>query len=265
MLPTLRHALRRLSVLLLLPCALLAAPGANAETPPRVLVFGDSNSWGWIASPQAFPVQRLDDAQRWPGVLGQALNGQATVQVDALSGRTVDVDYPEAMAGFPGPLFNGSRSLAEALAREAPVDLLVLMLGTNDLRADLGRSPQDIAQGLAGLVRQAAQFGSGVLTTYAAPRVLLVVPPPLGDVSATPMGAFFAGMQAKSRALAPAVRQLAQDSPVAVFDAADATGPIAGVDGVHLTAEQHQRLGHALAPVLRQMLVPATKATHRKE
>ncbi|TVT74013.1 MAG: hydrolase [Denitromonas halophila] len=231
---------------------LVAAHAAQAERLPRILVFGDSNSWGWIASPQGFPAQRLNDAARWPGVLGAALAGQATVLVDGLSGRTVDADYPEALVGLPGALFNANRSLPEALARETPLELLIVMLGTNDLRTDLGRTPDTIAHGLHTLVEQARRFGHGVATPYAPPTVLVVAPPPLGDVSRTPLRAFFAGMAAKSHALAPAVQRALAGTPV--FDATEATGPLAGIDGVHLSAAQHAMLGQALAPVVRRAL-----------
>ncbi|MCZ4304840.1 GDSL-type esterase/lipase family protein [Zoogloeaceae bacterium G21618-S1] len=243
--------------------ALLAiAHAAQAERLPRVLVLGDSNSWGWIASPQGFPAQRLNDAARWPGVLGAALAGQATVLVDGLSGRTVDVDYPKPLVGLPGALFNGSRSLPEALARETPLDLLIVMLGTNDLRSDLGRTPDAIAHGLRTLVEQARRFGHGVATPYAPPAVLVVVPPPLGDVSRTPLRAFFAGMEAKSRALAPAVQRALTGTPI--FDAAETTGPLAGIDGVHLSAAQHAMLGQALAPAVRRALIlPTAQETAR--
>ena len=227
---------------------------AHAERLPRVLVFGDSNSWGWIATPQGLPTQRLDDAARWPGVLAAALTGQAQISVDALSGRTVNADYPEPLVGLPGTLFNGSRSLPEALAREAPLDLLIIMLGTNDLRSDLGRSPEAIARGLHTLIAHTRTFGHGVATTYAPPKVLVVIPPPLGDVSATPLRAFFSGMEAKSRALAPAVRDSLADADVIVMDAATATGALAGVDGIHLSATQHAILGQALAPLVRRTL-----------
>lgn len=237
---------------------------AHADRLPRVLVFGDSNSWGWVATAQGLPTQRLDDDARWPGVLAAALAGQAQIGVDALSGRTVDIDYPEPLVGLPGTLFNGSRSLPEALARETPLDLLIVMLGTNDLRSDLGRTPEAIARGLRTLITQTQTFGHGVATTYAPPKVLVVIPPPLGDVSATPLRAFFGGMEAKSRALAPAVQRALAGTNVRVFDAAEATGPLAGVDGIHLTAAQHAMLGQALTTVVRRSLdLPAPQETAR--
>lgn len=242
--------------------ALLQA--AHAERLPRVLVFGDSNSWGWIATPQGLPTRRLDDDARWPGVLAAALAGQARVGVDALSGRTVDVDYPEPLVGLPGTLFNGSRSLPAALARETPLDLLIVMLGTNNLRSDLGRTPEAIARGLHTLIAQTRDVGHGVATTYTPPKLLVVIPPPLGDVSATPLRAFFGGMEAKSHALAPAVRRALAGVDMRIFDAAEATGALAGVDGVHLTAAQHAMLGQALAPLVRRALdLPAPQETAR--
>lgn len=246
--------LRQLLCLLLLAATLSCA---QADRLPRVLVFGDSNTWGWIPTPQGLPTRRLDDAHRWPGVLASALGGRAQVMVDGLSGRTVDVDYPTPLVGLPGDLFNGRTHLPEALAREAPLDLVVIMLGTNDLRSDLHRSPTAIAQGLAGLVDQVSELGHGVATRYPPPQVLVVVPPPLGDVSATPLRANFTGMAPKSHALTPAVQRALNNRHATLYVAEEATGPLAGVDGIHLTAAQHQRLGQALIPVVTHLIESA--------
>ena len=160
-----------------LVAGLLASSPAPAQTPAHVLVYGDSNSWGWTPQATAFPTQRLPFGQRWPDVMAARLGSKVVVSVDALSGRTVDMDYPEPVGSVPGADFNGARFLPAAIAREMPIDLVVVMLGTNDLRSDLDRTPDQIAGGVRRLVDLVRGSAGGVLTTYPAPRVLIVAPP----------------------------------------------------------------------------------------
>jgi len=259
-----RHPLRAGRRLLPLLTILFFCHLAQASS-ARVLVYGDSNSWGWIPTPRGVPTTRLADAQRWPGVLARALGDGTEVKVDALSGRTAGTDYPAPLVGLPGTIFNGRRSLAVALGESTPLDLVILMLGTNDVRNDLARSASGIAQDIAALAAEVRHKGSGVATTYPPPRVLVVVPPPLGDVSHTPIGGAFEGMAPKSLALGVALRRALAGHDVTLFDASQATGTARGLDGIHMTPEQHAALGRALAPVVRGLLrhdLPSTQETH---
>jgi hypothetical protein len=96
--------------------ALIFAAPSFAQSVTRVLVFGDSNSWGWTPERAGFPTVRLPDGQRWPDVMAARLGDAVSVKVDALSGRTVDVDYAQPIGSVPGDQFNGARSLPSAIA-----------------------------------------------------------------------------------------------------------------------------------------------------
>lgn len=240
--------------LLLILAALIAlAIGPAHADPVRVLVYGDSNSWGWIPSAQGAPTQRHPARSRWPDVMAQALGEGFDVDVDALSGRTVDVGYAEPVGALPGEAFNGRRALPSALAAALPVDVLVIMLGTNDLRPSLSRTPEDIAGSLRRLVEEIPTYQAGVLTTYTAPQVLVVAPPPLGDVSRTPIRGVMAGAEANSSRLGEAIAAAFQGSRARVFNAG-AVITTDGIDGVHFSAAAHQRLGSALANEVRALL-----------
>lgn len=241
--------LRILTVLL----AFLGAGHATAQQPPRILVFGDSNSWGWTAQASGFPTARLDAGLPWPDVMANRLGTGFVVSVDALSGRTTNVDYAEPVGTVPGNGFNGARALPAAIAREMPVALVLIMLGTNDVRSDLDRTPAQIAAGLRTLVETVRNAAGGVLTSYPAPRVLVVVPPHIQDTSRTPIGGIMAGAQEKSRALAEAARAALSGVDVPVFDAASVV-TISGIDGVHMTPADHQALGEAMAAEIRRVL-----------
>ena len=91
----------------------------------RLLCYGDSNTWGYIPGSAG----RYTFNQRWPGVLQNELVGRARVFEDGLSGRTTIYDDP-----FEKNL-NGEKHLLAALKRCTPLDLVILMLGTNDLKS----------------------------------------------------------------------------------------------------------------------------------
>jgi lysophospholipase L1-like esterase len=237
-------------------CLLLAlwAHDAQAEG-KRVLVFGDSNTWGWKPHSGGLPGARLADRQRWTSVLQQHLGPAYIIVVDGLNGRTVDASYAEPVASLQGADFNGELALRVALAREAPLDLVLIMLGTNDTQDPLNRSAAQIAQGVAKLVAITLKDYAGVFTTAQRPTVLVVAPPALGDISKTPFREVFAGgAREKSGQLAAALAQRGAADGFAVVNATRLVGQAAGVDGVHLTWQQHQRLGVALAPVVRRAL-----------
>jgi lysophospholipase L1-like esterase len=244
--------MRRVGLASLIAALAFRSP-ADARPPAHVLVYGDSNSWGWTPEPTAFPTERLARGERWPDVMAARLGRGAIVSVDALSGRTVDVDYPEAVGTVPGRDFNGARFLRVAIARELPLDLVVIMLGTNDVRADLDRTPKQIAAGIRTLVDIVRSSAGGVLTDYPAPRVLVVIPPHVEDTSKTPIGGVMAGAQDKSRALAAAVTQALAGTDTPVFDASTVVR-VHGVDGVHMTAADHRVLGDAVAAVVKRLL-----------
>ena len=245
------------AVALLFPLIAFAAP------PARVLVYGDSNTWGWEPVQSGFPTRRYVAADRWPEVVRRALGERAEVVVDALSGRTVDIDHVAAVGKLAPEAFNGLRGIAPAVARELPLDLVVVMLGTNDVANDQNRSPAQIAAGMAELVRTIRGIDGGVLTAYPAPRVLVVVPPPIGDSSRTPIGARIdAQSQGKSQALASAYQEALEGiDGVSVVDAGEATGVIQGVDGIHLTATQQHALGVALAARIEETLASQPQET----
>lgn len=233
--------------------ALAAVP---EPAPVRLLAYGDSNTWGWKPVPDGRPVPRYADDQRSPGVMQKALGRQFAVEVNGLIARTLDVDIERGVGQLQGQDHNGGRRLALSLAEAAPVDLLVLMLGTNDLADAFDRTPEQIAAGLAKIVDTARGAGASALGRGQGlhQRVLVVVPPPLGDTSRTPFKGTF-GPQAieKSHRLAAAYREAGAELGVPVFDAGAVVAHADGVDGLHLSAQAHRRLGEALAAEVRRL------------
>lgn len=212
-----------------------------------ILCFGDSLTWGWVPSDPVVPTVRHPAGTRWTGVLAERLGPGYRVVEEGLSGRTTTADDPL------DPRLNGSAYLPAALASHLPVDLVVLMLGTNDTKAYFGRTPFDIAAGVAVLLGQVAASAGGVGTAYPAPQVLLVAPPPLGDVTDPWLAEVFAGGREKSARLAEHLRALAGYVGVPFFDAGSVISTD-GVDGIHLTAQNNRDLGAALAREVQRVL-----------
>lgn len=229
-----------------------AAQGAGE--PERVLVFGDSNSWGWVPIEAGVPTTRYAPEDRWPEVMRAELGSGYEVVVDALSGRTTDVDDPTAP--MDGAALNGAEYLPAAIAAHLPLDLVVIMLGTNDTKAQFGRTPFRIALGAGHLVEIAQSSGDmfgGGWYDYDAPEVLLVAPPPMGPQ--TVFSDTFEGEVgvARSEGLAPAYQAVAEAADARFFDAGSVISTD-GVDGVHFTAEAQRTLGEAMAEQVRGVL-----------
>lgn len=202
----------------------------------EILAFGDSLTWG--ADP-ASGLRHPAGAQ-WPRVLEAGLQGRARVTADGIGGRTTCRD------DHGGPACrNGARALPQALAAAMPLDLVILMLGTNDLKPVHGGRAIGAEAGMRRLVEIIETFPWKPRDAH--PAILIVAPPHCGMAGDQPPAG---GREiAQSRLLAPLYAALAQQRGCGFFDAAQVARPSA-VDGVHLEADQTAALGRALvAPV----------------
>jgi lysophospholipase L1-like esterase len=223
----------------------------------RILVFGDSNSWGWTPRPDMEPTTRYDAATRWPGVLSANLGDRFEIIEEALSGRTTDLDDPDIdlpANALRGATMNGARVLPALLASHLPLDLVIVMLGTNDLKKRFQRESKDVASALAGLAQLVKECEGGIRTVYPSPQVLLIAPPPLGTTFYNPEE--WAAAHEKSLAVGAALERAATGLKLPVFDAGQVI-TVDGIDGVHLTAQAHRKLGEAVAAKVRTLLEPA--------
>lgn len=211
----------------------------------RVLCFGDSLTWGWVPVPDAMPSERYPYAERWPGIMANELGDQYEIIEEGLSGRTTNATDPLDSR------LNGAAYLPAALASHLPLDLVIIMLGTNDSKVRYQRSVHDIATGMEQLVTQVQTSAGGVGTTYPAPEVLVVAPPPLGTISHPWFADVFEGGHEKTRGLAAAYEHLALFYGTGFCDAGQVT-ETGGVDGIHLTAENNAALGQTIAAAVQR-------------
>lgn len=201
-----------------------------------ILCYGDSNTRGSI--PCTFH-ERYPRSIRWPGRLQSILGAHYHVIEEGLGGRTTNLEDPEEEGR------NGKASLLPCLRSHRPVDLVILMLGTNDLKAMFSASAQLIAQNAGELVRiiQTSQAGR----ESGNPLVLLVAPPPLSELSQFKNE--FAGGEEKSRLFRDLYRQQAEVLGCLFLDAGEFVIS-SKLDGIHWEESGHLRFAQALAQFL---------------
>ncbi|WP_375230220.1 SGNH/GDSL hydrolase family protein [Roseobacter sp. S98] len=211
---------------------------------PGVLCFGDSNTHGTQAMRFWGDRRRFAREARWPDVMARELGAGWDVIAEGHPGRTAVFDDP-----IEGSHKNGQRALPVLLESHRPLDLVVVMLGTNDLKARFGVSATDIALGIERLVQDISRSDAG--PDGNAPTVIIAAP-----AGATETGIFeeiFAGAAAKSRALPAILEQMATRHGVGFFNAGS-VAEVDPVDGIHLSAQAHEAIGRAMADTVRKQL-----------
>ena len=207
-----------------------------------VLCYGDSLTWGYNAEGPSR--HALED--RWPTVLQAALGDEARVIAEGLNGRTTAFDDHSA-----GEDRNGTRVLPTLLGTHSPLDLIIIMLGSNDMKPWVHGNPLAAKHGMGRLVKIVR--GHAYPLEAEAPEVLLVSPPPIRSTENVEFAQMFAGGDVASAKLAGLYSALADDAGCGFFDAGSVaeTTPL---DGVHLDAANTRKIGEALAPLVRVML-----------
>jgi lysophospholipase L1-like esterase len=210
-----------------------------------ILCYGDSNTWGYNPCGG-----RYDYTIRWPTVMASLLNssGQENaaywVVEEGLNGRTTCLEDP--VEGDK----NGLRQLIPILRSHKPLDLVIIMLGTNDLKHRFNPSLYEVSRG-AQLVAKAA-LASETGPGDGKPQVLLVCPPPVVDA---PVFAQIISKDAVeiSRKLPPYYKDCAKEAGAAFFDAGSVVSS-SPVDGIHWEAENHKKFAGAMAAQVRNLL-----------
>ncbi len=207
-----------------------------------ILFFGDSNTWGY----QSVTTRRYPFDVRFTGLLSERFS-QCKIIEEGLKGRTNGFD------DCLEPFSNGSRYLPMILRTHDPIDIFVIMLGTNDVKRRFCNTASDIAKSLETNIKivQAPQFWGGVH----APGILIISPPCVTmDFTGSSMdGAFDESSVKTSQQLADEYRKVAETYGCDFLDAGMYTGPCKE-DGIHLDAEGHRKLADAIEIKLNQML-----------
>jgi lysophospholipase L1-like esterase len=194
-----------------------------------VLCFGDSNTWGFDPETDG----RRPWEQRWPGCLQRLLGLGYRVVEEGLNGRTACWEDPLSHGR------NGRAMLGPLLESHFPVDMLVLMLGTNEMKSRFGLTAHDVARGVQTLVQDAWQ------SEFPPRRILWICPPRLVVIRAA-WAAEFQKAGEKSARLAQCCEPLAREAG-ALFLNAGLVVSGDQLDGVHLTEAEHEALARAVA------------------
>jgi lysophospholipase L1-like esterase len=204
-----------------------------------IVAFGDSNTWGYDPA----TATRFAPQVRWTGVMQRELGPDHSVIEEGLNGRTTVFDDPIE------PDRRGADYLPPCLRSHAPLDLLIIALGCNDMKMRFSASPGDIADGAERLIEiaRAEAVGPGGVP----PSIILVAPPPIAKL--TEFAETFGGAREKSLVLALRYRDVAERSGVGFVDAGEFIA-CSDLDGIHFEVDSHAILGRAMAEAVRMVL-----------
>jgi len=205
----------------------------------RIVCFGDSNTWGYNPETKS----RYPKAERWPGVMAAALGNGFDVVEEGLNGRTTVWEDPIEEHKC------GKDHLIPIVRSHKPFDLLIIMLGTNDLKHRFSLTPFDIAEGAGRLVQIARRIADPV--EGPAPAVLLVAPPPVAILS--DFAEMFRGAVEKSRSLSVEFTRVAHELSCPLLDLSR-VAVSSPVDGIHFDRENQEKVGIAMAEKVKQVL-----------
>ena len=202
-----------------------------------ILCFGDSLTWGY--NPETN--ERFQYKERWTSLLEEKLkmnNKEYIVITEGLCGRTTI---------FPDPFLKDRESVVPlklALESHDP-DIVILMLGTNDLKSYVNGNPKEIALGCLKLIQIIKEHKS--LSKKDPIGIILVIPPKIGEFISDAMINFFFDICHSSKDLATHYKNIAKLSCIKVINTNDFINLNSNnTDGIHLNKEQNVLLANRL-------------------
>lgn len=207
-----------------------------------ILCFGDSLTWGFMAG--TWTRHAFED--RWPNMLAAGLEGKARVIEEGMNGRTTAYDDPTDAAEL-----NGAKALPIMLKSHEPLDLVIIMLGTNDLKFAQRCRAFDAALGMGRLIQIVQHYPFN--DNYPPPQLLIMSPPALVETSDAWFDELWGHAISESKKFPDHYRRIAEEAGVHFFDAG-AVAKADPTDGGHLDAANTRAIGEALAPVVKKIL-----------
>lgn len=221
----------------------------------RIMIYGDSNSWGLLDDGQGLRYEN-----RWPKVMAQRLAETLTTTVEiieeCLPGRTTA--YPDPQEG---PEYNGLPFLKPALLSHAPIDLVLVMLGTNDGKQRFHASADAITDNLITLAKiiRRAPVGQGRWRDAPPPQALMIAPANLGPRTTQESWLRFEEWRGGADTIAAIPSLLSQkvaelgDKGVFFADANQAV-TASNQDPIHWPASSHHKMGALIADHITQIM-----------
>ena len=198
---------------------------------PTILCFGDSNTHGTRPVTELGRFGRYPKGQRWPDILADRLGPEVEVISEGLPGRTTVHDDP-----VEGGKRSGLDVLPAILLSHVPVDLMILMLGTNDLKARFAVTAHEIARSVERLVTEARALAPEI-------DILIVAPAPVTEAGV--LSDVFQGAVEKQKSLDRHLRAAAGRQGCAFMAAGDHI-KASPIDGVHWTEDAHLAFAGAI-------------------
>jgi len=209
-------------------------------TKKTVLCYGDSITWGKNPADE----KRMSADERWTGVLGNGLGNDYSVIEEGLPGRTTVWDDPVS-----GVYKNGLNYLIPCLDSHRPIDLCILMLGTNDLKKRFSLSATEIARGITVLVEVIKKSETGPEGT--APKILLLAPPQI--IKSSKFSDEFRNSYNKSQKLPDYYAKIANDYSLEFIDTSKII-VASELDGVHPDVSEHLKFGNAVLKKVKEIM-----------
>ncbi len=209
-----------------------------------ILCYGDSNTHGTPALKELGSTARFPKEARWPNVMAAQLGEGFDVISEGLPGRNSCFDDPVEGEGM-----NGLRLIQPVLRSHQPIDLVIVMLGTNDLKARFNATSQDIALGTERIVMAIKQSPYG--QKMSAPNAMIAAPVPILETGC--LAEMFSGGTAKSIALPDHLREVAVRQGVPLIELGN-VAQVDPLDGVHLTADSQVAIGNAMVKKVQDVL-----------
>jgi lysophospholipase L1-like esterase len=207
-----------------------------------ILAFGDSLTWGF----EGGSFKRHAFESRWPNVLAAGLDGKARVIEEGMNGRTTVFPDPTCDAER-----NGAVALPILLESHHPLDLVIIMLGTNDIKYANRCRAFDASMGMQRLVGLVKNHDYNA--DYAVPQILLVSPPHLVKTDDEWFNDLWGHAIEESKLFARHYSRVAEDNDCHFFDAAS-VAVADKTDGGHLDAANTRKIGQGLVPVVKKIL-----------
>ena len=205
----------------------------------NIFCYGDSITWGF--DPVTW--SRYDYKDRWTSVLQENLGPGFFVTVNALQGRTTTWEHPFL------PFRNGREPLMMLLESNAPIDLVIIMLGTNDIISMLNKSAEESASGMLSLIRIIYQSLSG--PKGGIPKVMMISPPVIGKLSGF-MSLYYNSRKDESGKLAHFHKMFSEQFGCNFIDSNEYI-KTCEPDGLHISREAQKLLGIKVAEEVRNI------------
>lgn len=205
----------------------------------NIMCFGDSNTYGFIAGSGG----RYGESVRWTRLLQKKLGYSYYVIEEGLNGRTTAFDDPDSK------YMNASEYIEMCVSTHKPLDLVIIMLGTNDVKTRYGATAKDIAEGMAKLIRIIRDQGTVVK------EILVVSPIHISDnILQSEYCDSFGGLEGVklSKEISGEYAKLAAEFGCHFLDAAE-YAEADNKDAIHLDIKAHGNLADAMYDKIQQI------------